>query len=163
MLNELLRLKRYREDKAEMAVSTCRFGLQEASRYREQAKASLIEYRSWSCEREREMYAEVCRRIVRLRDLEYLKEDVVGLHIKERSLEEQLATAKVKEEQADKALAEARQNHRTASRAREKFVQLVSVQAEEIRLEGERKEDVETEDLYAIRRDREDWEGRDDE
>ncbi|THF57267.1 type III secretion system stalk subunit SctO [Pseudothauera rhizosphaerae] len=159
MLHELLRLKEHRENKAEMAVSGCRMALAEAVQQEETARGSLVEYRHWSVEQERGMYAAVCRRVVRARDLEWLREDVLMLRVKERDLEDVLHQREKQRDEADHRLQDAREVHRLASRVKEKFIQLVEVQSEEIRLESERKEDVEMEDLYAVRKEREDWGG----
>jgi hypothetical protein len=163
MLNELLRLKVYREDKAEMGLARCRLALAEVTKRTEQARDALTSYQRWSVEQELCLYGALYGHTVRLRDLNYLREDVVILRQKERALGESLAEVETERTQADTAVRDSRVVHDQATRAREKFVQLVKQQSEEIRLESERKEDIELEDLYTIRRDREDWgEGGDD-
>ena len=163
MLNELLELKRYREDKAEMAVVRTRFALVAVTKRKDEAQQELVNYQKWSETHEQDMYGAVYGRVVRPRDLENLRQDVVMLRVKERALNEQLTQVEAERTQADTAVRDSRVVHERATRTREKFVQLVEVQSEEIRAEAERKEDVETEDLYAVARDREDWGERDDE
>ncbi len=163
MLDELLRLKVYREEKAEMGLARCRFALAEVTRRTDRARDTLTGYQRWSVERELGLYGALYGRLVRARDLEHLREDVVVLRSKERTLKESLEKVEVEHGQAEVAARESRAVHEQASRTREKFVQLVSVQSEEIRLETERREDIELEELYVIRRDREDWEGGEDE
>jgi type III secretion protein O len=162
VLNELLNLKRYREDKAEMAVARCRLLLAEVTKRTQEAHEALVDYQQWSVQHERDMYGAVYGRVVRPRDLEHLREDVVMLRVQERALNEAVTKVEAERAQADSAIRESRQAHERATRTREKFVQLVQAQSEEIRLEVERKEDVELEDLYAVARDRDDW-GSDDE
>ncbi|WP_129781704.1 type III secretion system stalk subunit SctO [Peristeroidobacter soli] len=163
VLNELLGLKRYREDKAEMALARSRLALSEVTKRKEEAQRALVSYQQWSETHEREIYGAVYGRIVRPRDLEHLREDVVMLRVKERALNETLTNVEAERTQADTAVRDSRTAHERATRTREKFVQLVEAQSEEIRVEAERKEDVELEDLYSVTRDREDWEERDDE
>jgi hypothetical protein len=163
MLNELLRLKVYREEKAEMGLARCRFAFAEVTRRADESREALTGYQRWSAEHELGLFGALYGRLVRARDLEYLREDVVVLRLKERTLQESLDTVEVEQGQAEVAVRESRAVHEQASRTREKFVQLVSLQSEEIRLETERREDIEMEDLYTIRRDREDWEGGEDE
>ncbi len=163
MLDQLLRLKVYREDKAEMGLARCRLVRAEVVRRADAARQSLVDYRQWSAEHERGLYGAMYGRLVRLRDLEHLREDVVTLRVEERALDETLTKVEAERVQADTAVHESRVAHEQATRTREKFVQLVRVEAEETRLESERKEDIELEDLYAIRRDRDDWKERDDE
>jgi type III secretion protein O len=163
MLDELLRLKVYRQEKAEMGLARCRFALAEVARRAGESREALTGYQRWSAEHELGLFGALYGRLVRARDLEYLREDVVVLRLKERTLQESLDTVEVEQGQAEVAVRESRAVHEQASRTREKFVQLVSLQSEEIRLETERREDIEMEDLYTIRRDREDWEGGEDE
>ena len=163
MLNELLNLKRYRQDKAEMVLVKCRLALAEVSKRKDDAQEALESYQQWSEDHERGMYGAVYGRVVRPRDLENLRLDVVMLRVKERVLNEALTKVETERTQADTAVRDSRVAHERASRTREKFVQLVEAQSEEIRIEAERQEDVEQEDLHSIRRDREDWEERDDE
>jgi hypothetical protein len=163
VLDELLRLKVYRESKAEVTLAKCRHVLIDVTRRADEAREALHGYQRWSNEQERSLYDALYGQLVRLRDLERLREDVVMLRMKERALNEGLAKTEAERVQADTATREARAVHELATRTREKFIQLVHAQAEEIRLEDERKEDAEVEDLYAIQRDREDWEVRDDE
>ena len=163
MLDELLRLKVYREDRAEMSLARCRLVLAEVTKRTDEARETLVSYRRWSAEHELGLYGAIYGSRVRVRDLEYLREDVVILRLRERTLDESLAKVETERVQADSAVRESRAVHERATRTREKFVQLVNVQSEEIRLETERKEEVELEDLYAIRRDREDWEFNGDE
>jgi hypothetical protein len=163
MLNELLRLKVYREEKAEMGLARCRFALAEVGRRADESREALTGYQRWSAEHELGLFGAVYGRLVRARDLEHLREDVVVLRLKERTLQESLDTVEVEHGHAEVAVRESRAVHEQAGRIREKFVQLVSVQSEEIRLETERQEDIEMEELYTIRRDREDWEGGEDE
>ena len=162
MLDELLRLKVYREEKAEMGLARCRLALAEVTRRVDAARETLTGYRRWSVEQELGLYGALYRRLVRIRELEHLREDVMVLRLKERTLQESLEKVETEHTQAEAAVRGSRVVHEQASRTRAKFVQLVGVQSEEIRLESERREEVELEDLYAIRRDREDWEaGRD--
>jgi type III secretion protein O len=163
MLNELLELKQYREDKAEMALARCRLSLAEVTKRKDQAHDALVSYQEWSVTHERDMYGAVYGRVVRPRDLENLREDVVMLRVKERTLNEALTKVETERTQADTAVRDSRTAHERATRTREKFVQLVEAQSEELRLEAERKEDLEMEDQHTGGRDREDWEDRDDE
>ena len=157
ILQELLRLKVHRENKAEMAVSVCRLALAEANRNRDKAQGALADYRRWSVAEESDWYGSICRQVVRVSQIHRLLEDVAELRRKEQELEATLEEFELARRRSETELHEARNGHRFASRAREKFVQLAAARTEELRLESERKEDVETEELYAFRKEREDW------
>lgn len=163
MLNSLLELKRYREGKAEMALAKSRLELAEVTKRKDDAQDALVSYQKWSENHEKDMYGAVYGRVVRPRDLENLRLDVVALRIKERALNETLTKVETERTQADVVVRDSRAAHERATRSRTKFVQLVDAQSEEFRIEAERQEDAELEDLHSTRRDREDWEERDDE
>ncbi len=158
MLDELLRLKVHREGKAEMSLARCRVVLVEATHRTDEAQKSLADFQRWSAEHELGLYGAMYGQLVRLRDLEHLREDVVILRVRERALSESLTKVETERAKADTAVRDSRVVHEQATRSREKFVQLVRTELEELRLESERKEDAELEDLYGILRDREDWE-----
>lgn len=152
MLDELLHLKAWREGKAERALAECRGALAASARMADQAVTSLADYRDWSARHELELFAKVRGRSVRPRDLEHLREDVGALRVREGELEDLRVRAARHRDEAEVAVGEARDAHRTASKAREKFERLAAAAAEEGRREDERREDVETEDRGAIRR-----------
>ncbi len=163
VLDELLGLKLYRENKAEMGLVKCRLALAEVGRRTDEARDALTKYQRWSMEHELSLYGAMYGRAVRPRDLEYLREDVVMLRVEERELHGSLTKVEKERQQADTEVRAARAAHEQASRTREKFVQLIEVQSEEIRVESERKEDVEMDDLFSGRREREDWQESEDE
>src|ERR1700683_5041113 len=104
MLDELLRLKVYREDKAEMNLAKSRFVLAEATRRSDEARETLTQYRRWSGEQEVGLYGSLYGRFVRLRQLEHLREDLVILRMKERTLAESLTKVEGERKQADGAV-----------------------------------------------------------
>ncbi len=163
VLDELLSLKVYREDKAEMGLARCRLALAEVTHRTDAAREALASYQHWSADHELSLYGALYGRAVRLRQLEYLREDIGMLRLKERELDESLKSVETERQQADTEVREARGAHEQASRTRQKFVHLVETQSEEIKLETERKEDLEMEDLFTARRDREDWQEPEDE
>jgi type III secretion protein O len=158
VLDELLRLKRYREDKAEMLLARRRLELADMRRRAEESQEALDHYRRWSVEHERELYGALYGHTVRPKVLENLRDDVVMLRVKERSLMDEAKRLDADVGQADAAFRDSRAAHQQASRVREKFVQLVLAQSEELRVEAERKEDGELEELYGAPRERDEWE-----
>jgi hypothetical protein len=146
MFDELLRLKSHREDKASRVVVVDRAALAESERLERAADDSLADYRAWSERHERELYDGLCRRVVQAREIEWLRQDVAGLRVKETELEGLQAKAARRRGEAEEALASSREAHALAMRAREKFTRLIEVTAEAARLEAERLEDVEAED-----------------
>jgi type III secretion protein O len=157
IFRELMAIKRFREGQAELAVTRQRQALAEAERQRVQALEKLDEYRDWSVRRERDMYQDLCSRLVHVRDIEDVMQGVADLRQGERDCEARAEQAADQERLETEALAARREAHRDASRMVEKFVQLASLHAADELRETERKEDLELEEAASVARDRDDW------
>ncbi|WP_174999256.1 type III secretion system stalk subunit SctO [Rugamonas aquatica] len=157
MLEQILRVKRHREEKAEMAVASGRSVLAEAARRSELAGVALTQYQQWSAQRERSMYADLCQRVVAPRELQWLREDVASLRETEREKQELLAKAELQREQAEDDLREARNRLALAVRTRQKFIELVAAEDDLLRHESERGDEIETDDNHVAGRERDNW------
>ncbi len=157
IFKELLAIKSFRESKAEIAVRRQRAVLAEAARQRDEAEHKLVQYKDYALMHERQIYAELCTRIVRLREIENVQMVVVDLRDKERRHEEQLKQAEADRSKQATQLDTDKKTHSDASRMKEKFVELAQVFADETLKEIERKEDAEMEEVSETRRDRADW------
>ncbi len=158
---DLLRIKDFRERKAETELVRSRLSMSEATVALAQATEELDRFRSYSDRRERELYAALCERIVRLRDIEDVQWVVTDLRSGERSREEQQAAAAKARDTAASALAQASDTHRLASRSKEKFVEIARSFDEERLRELQRLEDLEMEEVRGVareREEREEWE-----
>lgn len=149
-LHALMRMKTHREQKAGRVVADDRRALAEADGRVGTASAALDDYRDWSATHERERYAAVCRRVVRPRELEWLREDIAALKVREGELVQLHHKAEEGAAAARGQLASSREVHRAASRACEKFANLLEADGEAARRESERVEDLETEDLRYV-------------
>ena len=161
VFRELMAIKRFREDQAELAVMRQRQALAEAEQQQAQALARLEQYRVWAVQREQAMYQDLCSRLVRVRDIEDVMQGVVDLRQGERDCETQADQAAEQARQESDALAARRDAHREASRMVEKFVQLASLHAADELRDAERKEDLEMEEAASVARDRDDWQHHD--
>lgn len=158
VLSELLSIKAFRENKAELDVRRERVRLAESVAAREQAERELAAFQAKAREDELRWYAELCERVVRLRDIERVQLDVALLRMTEAGLDRSRASAVQAELDRQAALTQAKDLHAQAARTKEKFVELVRVSALEDAREFERKEDAELEEVAELRRDRADWE-----
>lgn len=157
ILKELLAIKTFREGKAELALRKQRMELQAAIHERDGARRRLDDYRDFARRQEQEMYADLCRRLVNLRDIEHVQGSVVMLRGQEHEHEAVLDKAETFRASQEHLLDERKADHQMASRMKEKFVQLAQVHAEQRVRELERKEDLELEEAAETRRDLEDW------
>jgi type III secretion protein O len=153
VIGSLLRIKEYREDKAELEVSRARNALAEATRGLENARRALQDCRV-SCERrEDDLFAGLCKRVVRLTDLDDVKLEIekmkgdIGRH------EQHVTDADETRRSTLEKLTRAREDHREATRQREKFCELDDLSGAELRVELVRAEEREAEDVALKRPD----------
>ncbi len=158
MFKELLAIKRFREGQAELRVARERTSHQQAELARVAAQQTLERFRLEAVERELGMYADLCSRVVKLRDIEDVMQGVATLRDTEHQREKDVERADEQVDHALKALATARESHRLATRMTEKFVELAQIHLDQHLREQEYKEDQEMEEAASVRRDREDWE-----
>jgi len=147
VVGDLLRIKEFRENRAEMEVARTSHVLQEATRALERARNELDEFRNSCDRRERELYADMCSRLVRLTDINDLMLTVSQMQEDVRGHEGHVSTAVDTRKTAVEGLAQARQGHQLAVRSREKFSELKIVDDTDLRLEQQRAEDLEIEDI----------------
>ncbi len=157
VLSELLAIKSFRENKAEMAVRRQRTTLREAQEALERAVNELEEFRDWATRRERELFADLCARTVRLRDIQSVQENVAEMRGQEQHHVKSHDQAEDRRADEEEALQQAKQAHADASRMKEKFTELVRNHSLEVLRELERKEDAELEEVAETRRDRAEW------
>lgn len=157
IFRELLAIKSFREEKAQLAMRKQRMALVAATQERDGASQRLDDYREFAQRQEREMYADLCRRLVNLREIEHVQGSVVLLRGQEQAHVAVLDQAQIQCESQERLLDERKADHQQASRMKEKFVQLAQVHAEQAMRELEHKEDLELEEAAEVRREREDW------
>lgn len=157
VFKELLAIKEFRQNKAEMAVSRSRLAVAESNANRDAMDRRLTEFRTHAEQLERDWYKDLCARIVKLADIEDVQLSVSQLRQKERVHEEALEAAEKARQQATEKLHADVEQLNIASRLREKFVELADAHAVEVDREAERKEDLELEEVAGIAREREEW------
>ncbi|MDK2123498.1 type III secretion system stalk subunit SctO [Parachitinimonas caeni] len=161
IFREMLRIKQHRENKAELEVSRSRTALADAISAEERAKDALKQYKQYAIDQERAVYAELCTKVVRLRDIEDVQFVVSELRSGERQYEERCVQAAKAHEKAIEVLDGAKLAHKDASKMKEKFVELARSFDEERLKELQRLEDLEMEEVRLVsqdREEREEWE-----
>ncbi|MBB1625138.1 YscO family type III secretion system apparatus protein [Achromobacter sp. UMC71] len=158
VFDELLAIKRFREGQAEIAVSRQRLRQAEADAARQASEQALADFRDAAERRERDMYRDLCSRVVRVREIENVLQGVAGLREGERQCEAAVERAAQRLQEESQALADSRARHQQAVRLTGKFVELASIHLAEHLKAAEHKEDMEMEEAATLSRDREDWE-----
>ena len=151
VLKDLLRIKVFREEKAELAVARARQHLLDMDRALDDARRAL-ENHLRTCEmKEKAMYKELCSRLVLVKEIDEVTLDVKLMQEASTALEKKIEKAKEARAQAAEAVEISRQVHRDAVRMREKFMELVRTVDEERVAELLRLEDLEMEEAEGSR------------
>jgi type III secretion protein O len=154
VLSDLLRIKIFREQKAEMVLARAKAKLQEAEVIMDSARQTLQIHLDESKRKEELLFADLYIRLVRIKDIDSVALDMTLIKEETVNLENKLSVAKESRLLAQDAEDEAKMLHRIAVRNREKFTEIVELQAEEIKLESQRLEDLEMEESSSSRHSR---------
>ncbi len=151
VLGDLLRIKVFREKKAERALTVARQRLRSAEQELNAARLSLKEHQQESARRERELYADLCKRLVLLRDIDSVHIDVQLMKEREAELLEEVDQTKARRDEMAAQEEDARAQHAMAVRMREKFDELLLHEKEEKDFEAMRLEELEIEESAEVR------------
>ncbi len=154
---ELLSIKTFRENKAELNVGKQRVLQVQAVAAHEASQRALLKFQDYAYQQEHSLYADLCTRIVKLSAIEEVQLTVVFLRDQEQAHQKEVTHAEREKQAQTQRLADLRVVHKDATKAKEKFVELAQVYADEKSKEFERKEDAELEEVAELRRDRTEW------
>ncbi|WP_159910933.1 YscO family type III secretion system apparatus protein [Pantoea sp. 18069] len=157
MLRDLLAIKRFREGQAQAVMRERRQAWLEAQQERMDAEALLARLLAEGVLAEQQLYADLCARMVRLREIEQVHQAVAALRQREQRQQDALDAAQRALEEAQQRFDQARVLHKEAARQTSKFIDLASSFASVEALESERREDLEMEEAASVVREREDW------
>lgn len=151
MLDDLLRIKRRREDDAVAAVAEARGALERRREACREKERELEEYRAWQVAEKERLYAKVHHRNVTKDILEKYREQLGMIRQRELQIEEERTQAEREAADAQGALERAQQRRIEAHREVVKFEEYEqTLEAERLR-DAQRKEDEETEDVVSGR------------
>lgn len=151
MFKDLVSIKTFRENKAEIVVGKQRVVLATAEKRRDDRERARDEYRDWAMRQEKALYTGLCERVVRLRDIEDVQLEIVQFRTEEGKRDKQLTEAEADRERQARQLDADREALRLASRMKEKFVELAQVHSLELKQEADRKEEAELEEVAETR------------
>jgi type III secretion protein O len=123
VFRDLLAIKQLREDRAEIDVSRKRTVLAAAQRTREDAVEMLETFRVFAAREEKRMYADLCSRVVTVRDIEDVQVSMAGLRQEEAHRDGHVQDTRAAEAEAETALGAARAAFHQASRDRQKIAE----------------------------------------
>lgn len=151
MLDELLRIKRRREDSAAAALAEAKDAAERAEAVRAAKERDLVDYARWQAAEKERLYAELHGRNVTRDALGKYREAVGALRRRHLQLEDELGAAVEAASAAAACLAEARQRRLVANREVTKFEDYGEALAAEEQRAAQAREDEEAEDAMSGR------------
>lgn len=151
VINDLLRIKIFREQQAERALQKARIILSEASETLRKAKVALEEFTAESLRREKSMYDDLCQRLVVLKEIENVLVDIELMKEKSTELRNEIESAELHRKECAEREQEVKKMYIDAVRMREKFDELRKMVLEENEAAIEKLEELEMEEAASAR------------
>ncbi len=151
MLDDILTIKRRREDDAISAVGKAQRTLERRQAECRDKSRELEEYGVWQAEERVRLFEDVQNRGVTRADLERYREKVALLRQRQLQLEEELAGAEANVVAAQSSLEKATEARLAAHREVLKYEEYQGILEQERLREAERREETETEDILSSR------------
>lgn len=158
MIGQLLRIKSFREKKAETEMLKSRNLLGRAQQQEAEAEQVLDAYREHADSEERRLYRDLCSRVVRLSQITGVQQEVACLRQTELAHADALAAATRAHHDASDRFNQSLDGFQRASSARQKFEELLRLESEREYSAHEKKEEAELEEQSGHLRDRADHE-----
>ncbi len=152
MLEELLTVKRRREDDAIAALAQARQALERQQSLMEAKRRELEEYKVWRQQEAERLFEAVRKQEVSRAKLERYRQEVALLQQREVQLGEELIAAEREVDAAKSNVATAERQRMDAHRDVVKFEEYQKQLLEEEAAEASRREEAELEDVTAVRR-----------
>ncbi len=147
MLNDLLKIKRLREEDAIAALAKAQAFLERQIVTRDKKCREEDEYKVWRLSEEDRLYDEIYGKNVALKTLEELREQIGLLRQKELQLHEAYLQAEKDVAAAQSALEEAQRRRLETYKEMTKYEEYNQIIVDEEKRETERKEEIELEDF----------------
>lgn len=145
-IDEIVKIKEYRETAAMNEVAKCENLLKEAVQLVKRKKKELTEYQEWRVKKEDKLYNDILKKKVYVRDLEHLRQEVIELRLKEDDYKKAVDEAVIAKNRALEALEEARKAYTQAVINTQKMQEIAKTLAEEEEIEAIRFEESELEE-----------------
>lgn len=147
MLQDLVRVRQHREERAGANAARAARQLEEARTALATAQDDLTEYTVWRIERENTLLDGLMRRVLRAGELSDTRTEIALLREREFEFHDRVRRAETQVEKAEAALQEARHDHAKAVRELEKLLEHRAGWQREHRLQMERAEEAAMEEF----------------
>lgn len=150
MFDEMLAIKRFREQQAELALLRQQQRRAQAEDKVDAARVTLEKYKDWAQEHERTLFRELCERIVRPREIQEVLGKVAELKHNENGYACALEEARETLQEENIVLGERRNEHAHTVRMTGKFFELAQTYWDEVAQQRDRTEDSELEEVASL-------------
>ena len=147
ILDELLRVKRIREDEAIKVMKEKQLQLEQCRKLVETKNLEHDEYVVWRKEEEKRLYQEVLNKDVHAYNLNTMRDQITSFKDKQQQLKEEIAKAEAAVDEATEHLAEARQARMDAYKTVQKYEEYKDIIETIENREAERREELEAEEF----------------
>jgi len=147
VIKDLVRIKIFREEKAELAMLKAKAKLMSAEDDLDNARKVLRKHKEDCVAREKELYDDLCTRLVLLKEINSVALDIQLMAEETTRLDEIVEKAKENRDIASEELAAAKARYRDAVQMRQKFTEIKGVIDAEKIAELMRQEDIEMEEV----------------
>ena len=147
VFHQLLRIRDFREQRAQAAVIAELVALQRAVQARDAASDQLEAFKAYAQRRESDLFDDLQARAVQVRDIQEVRHEVGEMRAKERGYAETLDKAEAQHMRQTEALESARSLHEQAQRAKQKIEEQVIKDRQDLAWTREKAEETEREDV----------------
>ncbi|CUT17066.1 MULTISPECIES: type III secretion system stalk subunit SctO [Candidatus Ichthyocystis] len=147
VIDRLLKIKEFREKKAEIDLSNARAEVRNAEDKVAQAKKKWRDYQDFVIEEEKRLFSELYNKLVKRSDIEDVRSAVGDMQKKEIQYEDLFDEATDNLSKCKDVLKQKQKEHQTAMRVKQKFVELSDILKDEWEVEQNRKIDEEMDEI----------------
>jgi len=147
VIKDLLRIKIFREEKAELDLLKKKYDLSSKEKQLLKSRSDLEEYKEYFQKKEIELYEDLCSRLVVQKDIDNVSIEIQQMKNELSTHEERVESAKEQRNEAALVVSQAKIVHQEAVRMREKFMEIRKIQDSERKIELDRVEDIEMEEV----------------
>ncbi len=151
VLEDLFRIRKVREDRAEREVVLKRRKVEVAQRELLRCREELAAYQKWRAEEEDRLFQKLRETLVHVGAIEAFHQDIVLLREREREKMQKVEEAKKRLDEANRALDDAKDAYRKAVQGSQKIEEHRRIWVREARREEELQADKELEEFASER------------
>jgi len=152
MFDEMLAIKKFRENQAELMLMRQRQQRDNALTKAKEAREKFKQYQEYFQEKEADLYSNLTSRVVRPRDIEYVLLEVAEMRVNQGGYATELSCANDVVAEENEQLRQRRSDHESAMKITKKFTEVVDMYQGVLLQIRARSEDNELEEIAGIQK-----------